>query len=356
MTCLFLFYALLAGNLPMEAVRSFAEVPPESDVFLQNPVAAVFDQAGHLYVLDVEATRVFVWNLDGSFKQTIGAEGQGPGEFSFRARWGPSRGYMGIVDDQLKVYARGQSRISSFALSDYSYQNSVRLENLRGLELGFEILTNGNYLLLSRTRGETAFSVALAFYNEEGKRGLVLAENEDETIDLSGDRGNRKITIKAYEPSYVIAYNDQKGEIIVGHSEKPKLTHYDLKGQKTGEVAFDIPRREVTAKDKAEYEQVLARRGSGRVTFDATFPDMHPFFEKVLPLQDRGFLVYSLSPEAGRLVGYVIDRSGKTLGRVQRTMGENSSLHTSRGKIIAIQSTEEGDFVIEEMAQSFSGS
>jgi hypothetical protein len=343
---------LYAANLPLQPVRSFDETPPEMDIFLQQPIDAVLDEAGNLYVLDVEASRVFVWNADGSFKTVIGKEGQGPGEFSFRARWGPSRGYLGIAGDELKVYARGQRSVSRFGLGDYQYKDSVRFENTRGLELGFEMLKDGTYLMLMRSRDEDAFKVTLAFFNESGQRGKVLAENEDETIDFSGDRNNRKLTFKAYEPSYVTAFNEEREEILVGHSAKPTLTFYNLKGDQTGEIKFDVPRREVTQADRDEYDTVLARRGSGRITIEATYPDIHPFFQSILPLQDKGFLIYSLSPELGILRGYVLDRKGKTLGRVEKTLGEFSSIHYTRGKIIAIQTNEEGDFLIEEMAQS----
>jgi hypothetical protein len=92
----------------MRLLRSFpAEKDEVNDVFLTQAHYFSADSNGRIYVSDVKAGQVFVFEKDGRFVTKIGRPGQGPGEFNLVGRPLPTSRGLAVLD-------RSNSRIQYF--------------------------------------------------------------------------------------------------------------------------------------------------------------------------------------------------------------------------------------------------
>ncbi|MEX1212568.1 MAG: 6-bladed beta-propeller [Balneolaceae bacterium] len=116
------------------------------------------DKQDRVFVADLLGNKVHVYDSDGTYIQSVGNAGEGPGEFSFM--W-----QLRINDEDLHILDLMQSKISVYDLNSFTHQNdfnvSIDQENQsdpdwvdRVSELGFvyqasdfEVLSNNNYLI-----------------------------------------------------------------------------------------------------------------------------------------------------------------------------------------------------------------
>ena len=105
-----------------EIYRVGSMLGDEWDTFGQ--VAAVdFDGAGNLYVLDGQAARITVVDLQGGLLRQFGRLGEGPGEFSSRGTWALAVGDDGratVYDANLRAFVRFDA--------NGDFERSIRLE------------------------------------------------------------------------------------------------------------------------------------------------------------------------------------------------------------------------------------
>ena len=88
-------------------VEEMVIAPPEGspgELSGTNGLAA--DEAGNVYVMQREPTRIAVFGPDGNYLRDIGREGDGPGEFR--------NGMLGIVGDTLFVQDPNNTRLTTF--------------------------------------------------------------------------------------------------------------------------------------------------------------------------------------------------------------------------------------------------
>lgn len=90
-----------------QLVEELVISPPEgSPGELAGTRGLVADEAGNVYVMQREPTRIAVFGPDGNWLRDIGREGDGPGEFR--------NGMLGIVGDTLFVQDPNNTRLTTF--------------------------------------------------------------------------------------------------------------------------------------------------------------------------------------------------------------------------------------------------
>ncbi|MDZ7772833.1 MAG: 6-bladed beta-propeller [Balneolaceae bacterium] len=82
------------------------------------------DDRGRVYLADMSNDRIHVYNPDGSFLQSIGRAGRGPGEF-LTTRGGLN---IGVNEEYLFVYDDTNFRVSRFYLDTYELADVANLE------------------------------------------------------------------------------------------------------------------------------------------------------------------------------------------------------------------------------------
>ena len=78
------------------------------------------------------------------------------------------------------------------------------------------------------------------------------------------------------------------------------------------------------------------------------FPAEKAFYDQILPVGDRGYLVFLRSPNAVRCEGIYVDREGKTQKPFNLVCGNGGNMMGSMGRVFAVR-LEEDEMVIQEL-------
>ena len=337
---------LWAAGLGFQTVRTLEATPEDADHFLQAPASLTLDKEGNYYIADWTARVVFSWDAEGKFRKIYGQPGEGPGEFVFNSIGGP-QGYVGAVGDQLYVFDGGKRGVEIFN-GDGKYQDSLKLKIQAGRTNSFFITPSGRFVIYHASFMKETPTVEVALLDEEGGLMKTLESFEDTSFERKGENGRVSgIVIKAYDPRLTIGYNAGNDQVLVGNTGKSFFNVYSAEGELVRKVEVKLIREEVQKEDISEFEEQPWIKNNR--FFSASFPDLMPFYEAILANGDDQYLVYKESPQFHRIRGILVDQSGKTLGRLQYTIGENGTLLGSHGRLLAVETDEDGEYLLREV-------
>ncbi len=345
---------LLLGSLvwldnPVEVGKgvTLAALPDDSDYFIEQPTSFDIDARGHFYVLDGEAKTIFHWDEKGAFLGAIGEQGQGPGEFVLAGRGG-ARGAVAVVDDALYVYDGAKRKILVFGL-DGEFQKEFEPTPTRAFIRGFFAVDDSRYII-HRTRrdGDERVNEAVLM-SRDGKIERTFASREEDGFRIRGsDRRTARFTLRAFNPTLAVAYNAVNGETLVGYGGAPSFEVFDKDGGKRV-VKIPMVQRDVTAADKEEFAENLSSNGRRSSRLSVDFPEKMPYYDRILPVGDRGYLAFTASPYYRDIKGVFVDRQGKPQGRFDMRCGQNGSIMSARGRLLCARLDDEGEFILEEL-------
>ena len=101
--------------------------PAPGPTLLPDPVAVAFDDAGLVYVLDQQRSRVLVFDRGGKIIRTIGSRGSGPGKLLVAVGAGGRRADVVYVADT------GNGRIVRFGTGGSHLGSIGRFRTIRGI-------------------------------------------------------------------------------------------------------------------------------------------------------------------------------------------------------------------------------
>lgn len=319
-------------------------VPLDHENYVQGISDLAFDDAGQIYMLDMNSKCIFVWNKDGSFKTSFGKEGQGPGEFNFRSAMGGNQGQISLIGEDLYIYDGGNRTISRFG-PDHQFIETVkfmipngRAEVLRMLSPEKLVMFNSSYT------AEVPFR-QIAMWDKTGEELHTFVKAPDQTWRYGANRSS--VVLFFYAPSLYLHYNRKAEQLIIGNSSSPKFEIYDLDANLVHTVEMPLVRKELTDQDRQEIEDMEWLKRSN--FFSAELPDEHAFWDRVLPVGKDLFLVYLNSPRENRINGYLVNKEGKLNGRFNMNLGPTGGLFGDRGRLVRISTNEDGDFIMEEI-------
>jgi len=336
------------GTLKPSPILELEHISEDSDVFLQLPLDVAIDDEGKFYVVDATAKTVFVWNKDGSFEGNIGEAGEGPGEFRFTSMGGP-QAYLSIFKGDLLVYDGGNSSVNLF--KDKVYTSSTTVKIPQGRTEYFKVTPEGEYLVYIQKWGE-APSRQVDVYDKKGQpiRPILTAPDETYTLKTGKDGGFGGLNLKAFSSRLMVHYDQSSGQVITGSGATPSFEVYDISGKLVRKVSVKLMQQEVTREDQEEYNsQTWISRGVKSGFLKIEFPEKKPFYTHLLPLKDKGTLVYTLSPHERRIQGLLVNDEGATLSTFKLTCGQGGNLFSVNGRIIAVMLDENDEFVIREL-------
>jgi len=340
---------LMVDPINLETVSTLQPPPDDSDLFIELPVDVAFDDKGGIYVLDVAAKKVFIWDSSGNYRSAFGQEGPAPGEFAFSRRRGPGTGFLSILGNELYVFDGGKREVNIYSLPDLTFRKAIPFKQARGRTEGFWAIAKQRYLIHKRTFGESGLREVVQIMDEEGALLQTLADNKTNDVRIQGGsgQGRRSMTFIGYAPKTSVNYDASQERVVVGYSDFSSLTEYNTSGKETGSVKFKIPRLEVTKEDKEEYGSQERFANSNR--FKVEYPSEKAFYDAILPAGKKGYLVYNISPVKRDLQGFLIGREGTVLARFNYHCGENGSLVGERGRMLAVRTDENGEFKLHEV-------
>jgi len=122
----------------------------------------VIDHLGRVYIADLIRNTIYIYNPDGSFLQSVGRDGRGPGEFKGIAQ-------MQITESELHVFDSSQSKISIYELNTF--------EHVTDISLSRDVIQNENPPWLSDTRERRLnYRVTHFYIRSDGTYLLVFSD------------------------------------------------------------------------------------------------------------------------------------------------------------------------------------
>jgi hypothetical protein len=320
---------------------------PEEEVFAAL-IGLKVDGGGRIYVLDRDINQLRIFSADGSFLQSAGGPGEGPGEYR------NANGLEWLTPDSLVVVDQRGNRYSilskegDFArsvprnLGFYSWVfrggvtdgriyevSSVRdgdesLPALMGTALGDSEPgpTSGDL-----PSGESPSGEAPAGAGPGSGRGLSLAVDTIllpisdappyESFSIRTDRGGMVMGIP-FAPSYVY-HLDPSGRLWHGYGGEFRIFQSTLQGDTLREIVLEGDPVPVSSQELAEFEGGEAARRFRELGGDldlGRIPEVKPFFEGIYEDPD-GYLWVSTPSEPQTVAFAVIDPEGRYLGRLE---------------------------------------
>ena len=339
MLLMLLSWMALDAKLDLKPVVTLADVSESTDLYLQNVADAAFTPEGDVYIIDTRSVMVMAWNADGSFKAHFGKKGQGPGEFSFRGNAGPG-GNIGITDQHIYIYDQGSKFINIFS-RDHKFIKNLPLEITQGSVSLFEVADDENLLVTNASWFSDEPYRLFARYNMQGKLIHQFEKVKDATWRYGSENGDRRVILIPYATTMISAYDEVSSHVLAGDNATPNFSVYDLNGKLVRKVELALSRAEVTRDDEDEWNAQTWFKN--QKFLKVAFPDNKPYYNRIMPLADGGYLVYVQSTYYNQCDGIFTDKTGKTLGRFSYRMGEGGNLIGSRGKLLGIIANDEGE-------------
>lgn len=342
----FLSLGAMAAELKPNVVRTLAELPEDTEYFLQVPASFDLDSSGAYYIVDWIAQVIFKWNAEGEFQQVIGKPGGGPGEFVFMGSGGP-QGYLGIVEDKLFVYDGGRRAVQMFD-NKGEFLGSEGLQMQLGRTNNFFIAKAGSWVIQHGTFTQDPPMLTVSIFNTDTKKHTNVVERVDSSWERKSSGGQTTgVVIKGFSEGLVSAFNRANNQLIVGYTGEPSFSIYDLEGTLIKKVKVNRSRRDVEKKDKDEFNELPWIKNNQ--FFTTSFPEKMPYYNAITPVGKKHFMVYEMSPFFRNVQGVLIDDSGEVLGRFSFKCGENGSILGANGRVLRVRTDEEGFFNLEEL-------
>ncbi len=336
----------LDTTIELRPALTLEPVPESLGLFLQYPFGVEIDERGRFYVLDNLARTVFVWDRDGRFLTHFGKKGEGPGEFSFYGSGSP-QGFISVLGDEVYIYDGSRRLLNRFD-AEYRFIEAKPFLGSGGRTLYFNMTRDRKILLYQQKYRAEKPSKELALYDSSLNRINVFFQAEDKTFEVKRENGKTvAIIVNAYRPSVVMFCDTANGEIIVGGNDKPEFGVYDSNGSKLRTVRFRVTPKEITPEEREAFVNRPNIRRDSRIK--VSFPKRRPYYQIVLPVGRRGYLVFDYSFDHSSVSGVFIDREGRQLGVFQRAVSENGGLFGARGRIFSIGTDGEGEYAIQEL-------
>jgi len=208
------------------------------------------DEAGNIYVLENRNYRVQKFDRSGQYLQTVGRQGQGPGEFE-----GPIR--LMVDNETGEIHVQDRSRIKTFD-EDGSFVRSVHFKNylydfiLDGNQniWGIVSVTTESYPLHAFAKlnnlGDIEKEIAKFPFewtqSKSGETVMIITTDEEHDISISQTDGN--MLIYGFSKEYKLNVIDKEGNLlyIIAKNEPPRnFTAQELKKYSKGRVKINLP-------------------------------------------------------------------------------------------------------------------
>jgi len=256
----------LYGEIKFELEEDLSIGKEDDENFLFYKIADIqVDKDGNIYVVDFGNNRIQQFDFKGNYLQTIGREGEGPGEFV-----GPLR----ILFDKKtgNIYIR--DGLSSIKIFD-KHGNYLRAIRLEYTPMDFELNEGGNILgilrIISRIQSHSVF-VKL---NSEGNIEKKIAKYP--LYSSSGKIGNARFGISHGHEynSFMTKIDDQT--FIYGYSKEYELNVVDKEGNLLYKIKKDEPKRKFPSEEKHRIEREAMANGFPIQAVKVKYPPFIPF-------------------------------------------------------------------------------
>jgi hypothetical protein len=289
------------------------DVPVEQ--FFDTPVDLSIDKDGQIYVLDSKDHNIKVFKNNGTFFQTIGREGSGPGEFN--RPW-----IMDIIGNEIYVADCDNRRVQVLTKSG-QYQRSFKLP----LEFGSGMAFDSKGTLYLNTKGFRS-SKLISIYDNQGNLLNEIGTLEGKSFEFYNMTQIKNQIKKGELPDSfkndLLIIVDHKGDIFAVHRAMNKLRKFSPEGKELAEVEID-------AEEYKNIYRAFLRKNEEVEKVPYTYYGL--IYVNDLAVDEKGNL-YVLMNEPSKMIIYVFSNDGKFKGKLQGVEDEISRIAISSDRIL----------------------
>ena len=285
----------------------------------------VVDEAGIIYALDWQNTRVQVFDQAGAFVRTIGRKGQGPGELELPLT-------MSLVRNSGELAVHQATGRFSFFKTDGTF---VRNFIFRGLSAVRGVCDSKGLIYLTEIRpGDDGARYVIKKVTGDGTVMATLAE--------APTGGGKK-----FDPFLPLLWFqiDRNDNFVYGYPEIYEIRIFGANSKLSRRIVRDYDPVAVTAAERAEQEKIF--EGRGPLDFKKYHTAYRWFF-----LSDLGHIFVATFEKAadGKIIHDIFDPEGRFIGRIPlRRMG----VGIFKGKFYAREEDEDGFPLIKRYAATW---
>jgi len=343
----FLCCSLLFVWAEPTVVTTYQDPGEEGEVFLERPAMAAYDDQDRLWVLDPDAGLLFRWHKDGRFDRTLGAKGEGPGEFVFRGGRGPGAAGLALAAGQVYVMD-GKRTIQVFDLEG-RYLSTINPDFRASRISGFHVLKDGSLLFQQSSFMSETPTAKLSLHDAQAKLVRELASFPETGFRREGPAGQRptSVTLIGYAGQLASTYDARRHVVIYGHGDKPDLTFFDPAKGSSQTVVLALVQRKVEQGDKDEFQKMPMFQNAP-FPVKADFPEKKALFNRLLWCEE-GILVLDESPVVHEIRGILVDKAGVKRQDIHLRCGEGGTLMAASGRSVWSHTTEDGELIVQRI-------
>ncbi len=312
------------GTVAFVAEITIDESTLPEDEFFEGIVDIGSDEAGNIYLCDIQACNIKKFSADGKFIKTIGRKGQGPGEFNMPWR-------MAVTGNRLFIYDMGNRRLCSLT-TDGEYIKSIGIQNTEGRPRNMRAHPGGNILvereIIHYREEDRPQDCLIQIFSPELELKKTISTHQVLRNKFRTIQGMFSNIIQPFTPD-VFWYVAPDGKIVIGIAKDYTIeTHHSEKGLLSSFKHTYKPVK-VTEQDKEKFFSTItfssSEGGDSELPKEikklTEFPKTKPAFDALFVDFEGNILVHTVrkDPEGPMPMFDAFDSEGKFLGTVNIT-------------------------------------
>ncbi len=264
------------GEILLELEEELSIGSEDDDNYLfYDPRNISVDNQKNIYILESGNHRIQKFDKDGNYLQTIGKEGQGPGEFE--------RPYSFVLDKSNNIYVSDRRKIHFFNPSG----EFIKTIPLSDQVNNFFVSSEGNIFGLLTQRIEKERTRLIVKMNPEGKilKNIVQLAEVNQVMRKSGNVTSRFSITHSYNYSLYFTFSNNN-QIYYGDSSEYSFSRINLEGNVELVIKKEEPYQSISQKEKDKildgFSELIKQWPKGVVEEAVQFPDHRPFFDRIL--------------------------------------------------------------------------
>ncbi|MFC1529115.1 6-bladed beta-propeller [Gemmatimonadota bacterium] len=247
-----------------EKYLEIREDPDQPDSFMRDMVMPHYGYDGRYYFVEVNASRILVFDADGSYQMSIGRPGDGPGDLRTPFVCTFHGGFLNVPQNRPPRITRFDTDgtlldIVTVSDPDQSQYNSLFDLTADGRPLIFYFVDDRGEQFNTRTVGV----IALNTEGDTTASVLTPRVKVEEYVPISGGARTSTMPLRInYAGIPCAGYSPHHG-LMVSAGLEPEVVCYDLHGRLTRKMKYSVPFDPVTADDRKaiddEYLQMIGR-------------------------------------------------------------------------------------------------
>lgn len=325
------------------------------EVLIGNLAGLAMDRFDRLYVADTKIQKIHIFSSEGTFLESIGREGKGPGEFE---NLNPN---IKVQSDRLYVLQNSAREIDLFDINTFQHVKTISIAktevNDRSIGIPDAIfpLENGNMLIVftdpyftAPEEGEDPHRVTVSEINDSGEfvnKNILqlpaLFPTDQKLVYM--ESGNMSVFTTAFYPDIEMT-TDNKDNLIIGRTDNFELNKYNINGELIGEFrGVGMPVR-FTISDLDSIADYKGRNFKKAVN-EVGAPEYWPSFERLIADDVGRYWLKRLNPGKDVQTWQIINNQGDPVWKVDLpatlelfTIKENKAygIYSPPGKVASI--------------------